>query len=43
MYSVCVVELHVTVNCIKILSVSQQCFYGGCMSPVRIKRTYVFI
>ena len=28
MISVCVVELHSTVNCIKIVSVTQQCFYG---------------
>jgi hypothetical protein len=28
MYYVCVVELHLTVDYIKILSVAQQCFYG---------------
>jgi hypothetical protein len=28
LHYVCVVELHVTVNYIKILSVASQCFYG---------------
>ena len=28
-YSVCIVELPVTINYIKIFSVAQQCFYGG--------------
>jgi len=32
MHSVCAVELHVTVNDIKILSVAQQCFYGEFVS-----------
>jgi hypothetical protein len=39
-HSVCVcVELYVTVKCIKILSVAQQCFYGKIMSLTTIKRT----
>jgi hypothetical protein len=38
MHSVCVVvELHVTVNYIKILSVAQQCFYGKFVSPTTIQ------
>jgi hypothetical protein len=39
--SLSVVELrvHVTVECIKILSVAQQCFYGQFMSPAKIKCT----
>jgi hypothetical protein len=28
MPSVCVIEIHATVNCIKILGVVQQCFYA---------------
>ena len=33
----CVVELHVTVNCIKIVSVAQQCLYGKCMSQAKMR------
>jgi hypothetical protein len=43
MHSVCVVELHVAVSYIKILSVAQQHFYGKFMSPEPIKHTCVFI
>jgi hypothetical protein len=39
MFSVCVVELHITVNCTKILSVAQQCFCGKFISPATIKLT----
>ena len=37
MHSVSVVELHVTVKCIKILSVAQQCFSGKFLSPATKK------
>jgi hypothetical protein len=37
MHSVCVVDLYVTVNYIKILSVAQQCFYGKFMSSKQNK------
>ena len=37
-YSVCVVELHVTVNQLKILRVAQQRFYEKFMSPATIKQ-----
>jgi hypothetical protein len=38
MHSVCVVvELHVTVKCIKILSVTQQCFHCKLMSPITVQ------
>jgi hypothetical protein len=43
MHCACVVELHVTVKNIKILSVAQQCFCAKFMSPATLKRTYVFI
>jgi hypothetical protein len=36
-HSVCIVELHITVNNIKILSVAQQCFYGKFMSPTTMQ------
>jgi hypothetical protein len=36
---VVVVELHVTVNYIKVLSVALQCFYEKFLSPATIKRT----
>jgi hypothetical protein len=39
MRSVCVVELHVTVNNIKTSSVAQKRFYGDFMSQATIKRT----
>ena len=42
-YSVCVAEIHVTVNYIKILNVEQQCFYGKFMSPAKITRMVVFM
>jgi hypothetical protein len=35
---VVVVELHVTVKCINIFTVAQQCFYGKSMSPATMKR-----
>ena len=38
-HSVCVVELHVTINYIKTLSVAQQRFCGKSMSPAKIKWT----
>jgi len=38
-HSVSVVALHFSVKYIKILSISQQCFYGKFMSPAAIKRT----
>jgi len=38
MHFVCVVELQVTVNCIRILSDAQQCFCGEFISPVTMKR-----
>jgi len=38
LHSVCVFELHGTVNSTKILSVAQQCFYGIFVSPLTIKR-----
>ena len=43
MRSVCIVELHVTVNNIKILSVAQQCVYDHLMPPATIKLTEVFV
>jgi hypothetical protein len=36
---VSVVALHFSVKYIKMLSISQQCFYGKFMSPAAIKRT----
>jgi hypothetical protein len=36
MQSVCVLELHVTVNCIKILTVAQQCI---CVTTVAVETT----
>jgi len=38
MLSVCIFELRVTVNYMKILSVAQQCFYSKFMSPTKKKR-----
>jgi hypothetical protein len=35
-----VVELHVTVNYIKIWSTAQQCFYGKFMSPATMQITH---
>jgi hypothetical protein len=43
MHSVCVVELHITANHIKILIVAQQCFCGEFMSPATIKVSQVFM
>ena len=40
MLSVCVVELHVTVNYIKIICIAQQCHYGKFMSPSTFKRSF---
>ena len=37
----CVIELHVTVSYIIILSVTQQCFCGKFTSPATIKRLHV--
>jgi hypothetical protein len=34
--SVCVVELHVTVNYTKTLSAAQQSLHGKCMSPITL-------
>jgi hypothetical protein len=39
MHSVCVVDLHVTINYIQILSVAQQYFYSKFMSLATIMRT----
>jgi hypothetical protein len=39
MRSVFIIELRVTVNNMKILSVVQQCFYDEFMSPATIKHT----
>jgi hypothetical protein len=39
MQFVCVVELNVIVDYIKILSVEQQCFHGKFMSLATIQRT----
>jgi hypothetical protein len=39
MHSVCIAAVHVTVSCIKILSVAQQCSCGLFMSPATMKRT----
>ena len=39
MSSVCIVDLDVTVNNIKIMNVAQQRFYGEFMSLAAIKRT----
>jgi len=36
---VVVVELHINVKLINILTVAQQCFYGKFVSPTTIKRT----
>ena len=41
-YSLCVAELRVTTNYMKILSVAQCCFYGRHSSPAKIKHTLVF-
>ena len=41
MSSLSIVELHVTVNSVKILGVEQECFYGEFMSPATIKLTKV--
>jgi hypothetical protein len=38
----CIVELYVTVNIVKILGVAQQCRYGEIMLPATMKRIYVF-
>jgi hypothetical protein len=40
MRSVCIVELHVTVNNTKILNVAQYCFYDEFMLSVTIKREF---
>ena len=32
-----IVDLHVTVNCINVLIVAQQCSYGKCMLPATIE------
>ena len=37
MHAVCVVELRITVNNIKILCVAQQCLYGEFMSSAKCK------
>jgi hypothetical protein len=43
MHSVGLVEIHVTGNNIKILSVEENGFYGKFMSPIVIKCTYFFM
>jgi len=40
---VCVDELHLTINYIKILSVAQQCFNGKVISPATTTGTYIFM
>lgn len=42
MHFVCVIELHVTVNNVKVLSVAQKLFYDEFMSPATIKLKYIF-
>jgi len=39
MDSVCVVELHVTLNCVRIFIETQQCFNGEFISPATMKLT----
>ena len=39
MDSVRAVDLHVTMNFVKILNVAQQCFYGEFMLPATIRRS----
>ena len=44
MQSVCIVELHITYICIKILIVAQKCFYGKFMSQLYVpvlERNYI--
>ena len=41
--TMCVVELYVTVNCIQILTVEQQCIYDKFISPATMKGTQVSI
>jgi hypothetical protein len=43
MRSMCIVELQVTINNIKILSVAQPCYYGEFMSPATTQRNYLGI
>jgi hypothetical protein len=38
-HSVRDIEVHVTVNCIKILSAAQQCSYGKLMTHTEVKHT----
>jgi hypothetical protein len=39
----CVVQLHATVSCIKILTVAQPCLYGKFISLAAVKLTQVFM
>jgi hypothetical protein len=41
MHSVCIFELYVTINYIKISRIAQQCNYGNLMSPSTVKRRKV--
>jgi len=43
MHFLCIIELHVTANNIKVLSVAQQCFYGKFMLLARANSTYDFM
>jgi len=43
MLSVCIVELHITVNNMTVFIVTQTCFLGELISPAEIKRPYVFV
>jgi hypothetical protein len=40
-YFVCIADLHVTGNNIKMLNLAQKFFCGGFMSPAKIRPTYV--
>ena len=43
MFSVCIVELHITVNNMEVFIITQTCFLGELISPAAIKRPYVFV
>jgi hypothetical protein len=43
MHSVCIVEIHITVNNMKIFSVAQTCSLGDLILPAATKHLYVFV
>ena len=43
MLSVCTVELHITVNNMKVFIVTQNYFLGELISPAAIRRPWVFV